>query len=677
LRADPNNRFAAKEIARRLRSLETKLDRLRADKGDPTMVTWSQLGITAIHVDEAVAYKRLPAPCHTAGFNPGSSARALDLKMKVDLLRADDPNRPHVAFYTGTPFTNTILETWVWQTYLQPDRLREAGIDQLDAWIGTFVTMATKVEPSPEGGTLRLITRPYEYRNVAELMAMFSEVAVLVDPATIPLPRPERVDHTVAVDRTAEQARFVGTLAARADAIRNGGSGDDNMLLVCGQGRAAALDPALVGLDGGSPKLDAVIGRVAAEYHAHRDDPIPGSAVPGGLQLLFCDWGVPKPGLVSTYTRLRDGLIAAGVPAGMIRFVHEATDDKSKAALFGACRDGKVAVLIASTEKAGMGTNVQTRLFAVHHVDAPWRPADMEQRDGRALRPGNTYATVQVYRYLTRGTFDAYTYAALARKAHIPAQLIKAATDPTIRDVDELGEVEIGYQQLAALASGNPLLLDRATAAAEVRRLRLMRSISLQNLTTARNVVTETQARTLQLRDTLSAIAIAAGQVEEASADRASLRVVTDECRSMVTSTRPGWGTSMTRSMMWRGLPLIGNVHRSPETDRPTSAAILVRIPRHASLTVGTWPRRWWRASPAQVTEAVNVAINEWVDQLPHLAATLEHDLDQTRRAHDAAAQIVTGWASPYDAPLAAAEARLAHIDAALTADAVTDPLVA
>lgn len=672
LRLTEGHGFAAKEIARRLRSLDNKLDALRSRRGDPNTVTWDQLGITAVHVDEAVAFKRLPAPCHTDGFNPGSSARALDLKMKIDLLRQADPHRPHVAFYTGTPFTNTILEAWVWQTYLQPQRLAQAGVASLDAWIANFVTMATRVEPSPEGASLRVITRPYEYRNVADLMAMFAEVAILADASMLPLRRPDRADHTVQVSRTTQQAAYVAQLAVRADRIRNGGVTDDNMLVVCNNGRAVALDPHLVGVGGGSPKLAAVIAQVADCYHAHTDDPITGSPNPGALHLLFCDWGVPKLGDASSYGTLRAGLIAAGVPADRIRWVHEATDSKAKEALFAACREGRVSVLIASTDKAGLGTNIQTRLRTIHHVDAPWRPADMEQRDGRALRPGNTYPLVDVYRYVVTGSFDAYTYAALARKAHIPAQLIKAATDPTIRDIEEIGDVEISYGQIAAAASGNPRLLERATLAADVRRLRLLRSVSLQEVATARQVITETERRIDTLQAHLKVLQAATDTV----ADTGDLDTLTGVVGQMVAAAMRRDPYAHRASGRWRGLPIEFQpiLNHDWRVRRVEEITLRVTI-NHHPVTVDSWRRSWWRNNPA-APALIGAALDQWIDRLPHLIADTNHELAEVRRGQAAAQQVLADWTSPHDAPLASAEARLARLDAILAAEA-DDPKLA
>ena len=353
---------------------------------------------------------------------------------------------------------------------------------------------------TPDGNGFRLYRRPSVIQNVPELRLMLAEVADLLTADEIGLERPHATWENVLSQPTPLQRQFVSELADRADAIRTPGSkpkrpggGDDNMLIVCNDGRQVALDPQLVGIDEHSVKVEAAAQNVARHYHRDAGRMHGLLPVAGTFQLVLCDVGTPHPGDPQVYGRLRRRLISLGVPADGIRFIHEAKTDKARTRLFSLCREGAVSVLVGSTDKVGVGTNIQTRLSALHHLDAPWRPADIEQREGRALRPKNLNAEVMIYRYLAEGTFDAFMWQTLERKARFIAQMY--VSDGVIREFEDVGDAVLTYGEVKALAAGNPDLLRQAELMAEVRRLRTIRSMWRQNVNKLRDEASSSARR--------------------------------------------------------------------------------------------------------------------------------------------------------------------------------------
>jgi N12 class adenine-specific DNA methylase len=473
LTAEPHaGRRTVKQLAKMVDAFETRARKLldhRTDDG----VFFEHLGTDFLMVDESHYFKNLGLPARTDGFTIAASKRATDLDMKLGVLRSRGGKT--AALFTGTPVSNSLLEMYVLQHYLQPDRLEELDLHSADAWAATFVDFQTAVEVTPDGSGFRMKRRPAKFENVPELLTLFGEVADLRPPGSFAVQRPDARHHTVVIPASRELREYVAHLAERADHLRDADPRDDNMLKICGDGRKAALDLDLVGIPSVAlGKADAVVANVARIYHAARALVLPGDqpgAPRGGFQIVFCDLGTPDPATGSqVYGKIRSGLIAAGVPAALIRFIHDAATDLQKAALFADCRSGKVAVLLGSTDKLGVGTNIQTRCIALHHVDAPWRPADVEQREGRALRPGNLNETVEIFRYVTEKSFDSFMWQALERKSRFIGQVLSGR--PTGRDVDDLGDATLSYAEVKALATGNPLLLELAEANSQVARLR-------------------------------------------------------------------------------------------------------------------------------------------------------------------------------------------------------------
>jgi N12 class adenine-specific DNA methylase len=473
-------------LRRRLALLQEQAAKLRVQ--EPPPLTFDDLGVDLLLVDEAHYFKRLPITSRREGIPLGASARAADLMLKANLLRLRHGRRPTLALFTGTPWSNTIAETFVWQSFVQPDVLAAAGIEHFDAWAAVFAEYETLVEVSADSAGFRLMQRPTSVRNLPELQRMLAMSADIVRPSELGLELPERREETLVCPASPGQARYVRTLAARADKIRReqvrAEPGEDNMLSVCGDGRRAALDPRLVGVAEDAPRLATIADTVARIHHENAATTFPGNEVPGVLQVVFCDQGTPGRDGPQTYGRLRHLLVDRGVPDDAIRWVHAARTPAARTALFADCRVGRVAVLLGSTDKLGVGTNVQARLRAVHHADAPWRPSDIEQREGRAFRPGNHNAVVDVYRYVTEGTFDAYMWQTLQRKATFIEQLYRV--DPHRRSAADFGDAVLTFAEVKALASGNSLLLEHTQASAAVARLRLLEAVDAQNVTDAR-----------------------------------------------------------------------------------------------------------------------------------------------------------------------------------------------
>jgi len=473
LTSEPNSgKRSVKQLAKMIDAFETRARKLldhRTDDG----VFFEHLGADFIMVDESHYFKNLGIPVRTDGFSIAASKRATDLDMKLSLLRQRSGKAG--ALFTGTPVSNSLLEMYVLQHYLQPERLEELGLHSADAWAATFVEFQTGVEVTPDGSGFRMKRRPTKFENVPELLTLFGEAADLRPPESFAVQRPAARHHTVVIPSSPELRAYVASLADRADRLRQVDAHEDNMLKICSDGRKAALDLELVGVTTTGPgKVAAVVSNVARVYHVNQDLALPGDGpggVRGGFQIVFCDLGTPDAaGRPGVYGKIRDGLAAAGVPAGRIRFIHDAGTDSQKAALFADCRAGKVAVLFGSTDKLGVGTNIQTRCVALHHVDAPWRPADVEQREGRAVRPGNLNPSVEIFRYVSERSFDSFMWQTLERKARFIGQVLGGR--PTGRDVDDIGDATLSYAEVKALATGNPLLLEFAEANAQVTRLR-------------------------------------------------------------------------------------------------------------------------------------------------------------------------------------------------------------
>ena len=478
-RNDRGNRIV-KQLEAMKKNWTARLERLLADAKKDDLLSWEQLGIDTLFVDEAHLFKnlyRFTKMTRVAGLPLANSERAFDLFLKTRYtMRLHGGAQRGVVFATATPVANTMAEVHTMMRYLQPRRLEALGLQQFDAWAATFGESVTALEIAPDGSGYRMNTRFARFINVPELMAVFGEVADIRTAQMLQLPVPALrggKPRIVACPASSALKAYVRTLVERAEAIRMGRvkPQQDNMLAVTTDGRKAALDFRLVV---SAAQFD-VQGKVAAcvrELLAVRER----TEALRGAQLVFCDLSSPKEGKAfSVYDDLKRRLIDAGVPAQEVAFVHDAETDAQKATLFKAVRDGRVRVLLGSTAKMGIGTNVQTRLAALHHLDAPWRPCDVEQREGRILRQGNQCEDVEIFRYVTEGSFDSYMWQALETKARFIAQVMSG--DKGMRSIEDVELAALSYAEVKALASGNPLVIEKAGVDAEVAKLSTLFSV--------------------------------------------------------------------------------------------------------------------------------------------------------------------------------------------------------
>jgi hypothetical protein len=474
--ADSSNRRLVKELEKAKKRLEAKLQALAADHKKDNTLTFEELGVDRIFVDEAHYFKNLfyvTKMTRIAGLPQTASERAFDMYLKVRHVQSMNGGGG-VVFATGTPIANSMAEMFTMQRYLQPDDLKKHNLHHFDSWAATFGEPVTAMELSPDGAGYRLNTRFARFINVPDLMQIFRQSADVQTAAMLNLPRP-KLDGEKPTIRNAPATpalkAFVQELAARAERLKTNrvDPSVDNMLKITSEGRKAALDLRLMkpsAPDDPQGKVNQAVEnifRIWAESKPERS-----------AQLVFCDLSTPKDRGFSVYRDAAEKLERLGVPSGDIAFIQDYDSDAAKLSLFRDVRAGKVRVLFGSTQKMGSGTNVQERLIALHHFDAPWRPADVEQREGRILRQGNKNEVISIYRYVTEGSFDAYMWQTLETKAKFIAQVMSG--DMTIRRLEDLDSAALTYAEVKAIASGNPLVIEKAQVDAELIRLTRLRS---------------------------------------------------------------------------------------------------------------------------------------------------------------------------------------------------------
>lgn len=487
VQADGEDRISVKRMQRAIAQAEERLKKL-ADKPRDSGVNFEDTGIDYVIVDEAHRFKNLATESNIRDAAIAGSARASDLHMKLEYLRGQGKSRI-ATLATATPISNSVTEAYVMQRYLRPDLFAAAGIgDSFDAWAATFGETVTQMEMSPTGASFRLKTRFAKFQNVPEMLRMWSTFADVQTAEDLKLPTPEireredgnRAPEARPVPPTAELLQFVQQLGARAEKIGAGtvDPHEDNMLAVTGDGRKAALDMRLIVPDdpSGPTKVDIAADLIFRTWTATREreylDTATGepSPVPGSLQLVFSDLSTPNRERWNAYEELRTQLVYRGMPAEKIRFIHEARNDLEKARLFTAARAGHISVLVGSTERMGVGTNVQARAIALYHLDCPWRPSDIAQREGRILRQGNQNNEIAIVRLVTERSFDAYMWQGVERKALFIAQLMRGRLD--VREIEEIDSAALTAAETKAISTGNPLLLEHSTLQSEVTRLR-------------------------------------------------------------------------------------------------------------------------------------------------------------------------------------------------------------
>ncbi len=503
--AKGGNRNLMKTIEKQKEARAERLkDLLAEDKKDDGLV-FDELGVDHLFIDEAHYFKNLETPTkmdRVAGIQTGGSERAFDVYMKARFLSEQHPGHG-VTFATGTPISNTMMEMYTMQRFLDPEGLRSRGIEHFDAWAATFGEVIDTMEISPDGASLRPRSRFARFTNLPELQQMFRAFADVQTAEMLNLPRPRLQDGkaiVVACPMSEEQHTLQQELVERYERLRSQKVDPrvDNALNITTDGRKLASDARMLSStapDFPDSKINRLVENVTETWR--RTEPT------RGTQMIFCDMGVnPTAWGYSPYQDIIEKLVAHGIPREQIAAMGEAESDAKKQALFEKVRQGSVRVLIGSTQKMGTGTNVQKRLVALHHLDAPWKPAEVEQREGRILRQGNQNEEVAIYRYVTEGSFDAYMWQALETKARFINQVITG--DNAARRAEDIGGQELSYAEVKAIASGNPAILTLAEADAELQRLNLLQKNHLDEQYIARRSVRDLPSRIAELNGRLS-----------------------------------------------------------------------------------------------------------------------------------------------------------------------------
>lgn len=474
LKAQRGERYSIKQMEVMKKRLETRLKKLNDQSRKDDVITFEELGIDRLFVDEAHSFKNLffSTKMRNVGGIPQTEAqKSSDLHMKCRFLDEKTGSKG-VIFATGTPISNSMVELYTMQRYLQYDTLESLGLAHFDCWASTFGETVTAIELAPEGTGYRQKTRFAKFYNLPELMTVFRQVADIQTADMLDLPVPKVVYTNVSVAPSEFQKELVADLSERADRVRNRmvDPTTDNMLKITNDGRKLALDQRLINdalPDDEASKVSACAENVFTTWQEHANKSL--------AQLVFCDLSTPKnDGTFSVYNEMRRKLIEKGIPEAEIAFIHSADTEAKKAELFGKVRSGQVRVLMGSTAKMGAGTNVQRLLIASHDLDCPWRPSDLEQRLGRIERQGNTNDTVYAYRYVTENTFDAYLYQLVENKQKFISQIMTSKSP--VRSAADVDETALSYAELKALATGNPLIKERMDLDVEVSRLKLLKA---------------------------------------------------------------------------------------------------------------------------------------------------------------------------------------------------------
>ncbi|HPE14335.1 MAG TPA: DEAD/DEAH box helicase family protein [Bacilli bacterium] len=469
--------LSVKKLELTKKTLENKLKKLLDDSRKDDVVTFEELGVDSLFVDEAHEFKNLALFSkirNVAGINNTDSLKASDLYMKTSYINEQNNGRG-IIFATGTPVSNTMGELYTMQKYLQMNRLREMGLEHFDDWASTFGETVNSFELAPDGSGFRSKVRFAKFYNIPELLILFKEIADVKTSSMLNLPIPKLKDNkyeNILAPKSNELSEYINSLVERSSLIKNRQihPTEDNMLKVTNDGRKAALDLRLI--DPTMPdieysKVNMAVGNIYKTWLETNENK--------STQLAFCDLSTPKEVSFSVYNDIREKLIRKGIPENEIEFIHNAKSDVQKSKLYEKVRNGNVRVLLGSTQKMGAGMNVQDKLIALHHLDCPWRPSDLEQREGRMLRQGNTNEEVQIFRYITEGSFDAYSYQLIETKAGFINQIMgdNIAGERTAEDIDRS---TLSYAEVKAIASGNKLVLDKFKIENELKQLYLSKS---------------------------------------------------------------------------------------------------------------------------------------------------------------------------------------------------------
>lgn len=472
-------RFSIKQMEQQRKTLEKRLEKLSATDRKDDVITFEELGVDRLFVDESQEFKNLflhTKMRNVAGISTSTAQKSSDMFAKCRYLDEKTGSRG-VVFASGTPVSNSMSELYTVQRYLQYDKLQEMGLTHFDAWASTFAEPTSSIELAPEGTGYRARTRLARFHNVPDLMNLFKEAADIKTAEELHLPVPDAKFETVVVKPSEHQKDLIQSLSKRADLIHNGSVDPsmDNMLNITIDGKKIGLDQRCMNPmlpDDPGSKVNACIAKVQKIW---QDTTQQRSA-----QMIFCDFSTPKKGSkFNVYDDIRKKLIASGVPKEEIAYIHDADTEKKKDALFAKVRSGQVRILLGSTKKMGAGTNCQDRLIALHHLDVPWRPADMTQRNGRIIRQGNQNKEVQVYRYVTEGTFDAYQYQTLEIKQRFISQIMTSKSP--VRSCEDVDEQALSYAEVKSLCVSDPRIAEKMNLDLEVSRLEMVKSSYLKN----------------------------------------------------------------------------------------------------------------------------------------------------------------------------------------------------
>ncbi len=473
VQASKGEQFTVKQLMKTRKAIKTKLEKLNDTKRKDTVIDFEQLGVDRLFIDESHFYKNLylyTKMRNVGGIAQTEAQKSSDLFMKCRYLDEITGNRGTV-FATGTPVSNSMVELYSVQRYLQYDTLAQNGLQHFDSWASTFGETVTALELAPEGTNYRAKTRFAKFYNLPELMQMFREVADIQTADMLKLPVPKVNYHNIKTKPSEIQTEMVASIAKRAEKVRARlvEPNIDNMLKITNDGRKLALDQRMIDPmlpDDPDSKVNACVDNVYRIWEEH--------AATKAAQLAFCDLSTPKnDGTFNVYDDMREKLIAHGIPAEQIRFIHEATTDAQKKELFGKVRSGEVRVLFGSTPKMGAGTNVQDRLIAIHNLDCPWRPSDLEQRQGRIERQGNMFPEVEVYRYVTEQTFDAYLYQLVESKQKFISQIMTSKSP--VRSAEDVDEVALSFAEVKMLATGDERFKEKMDLDIQVSKLRVLK----------------------------------------------------------------------------------------------------------------------------------------------------------------------------------------------------------
>ena len=466
--------FTIKQMEKTKKGLQAKIDKLNDQSRKDDVVTFEELGVDRIFIDESHYFKNLflyTKMRNVGGIAQTEAQKSSDLFMKCRYLDEITGGRG-IVFATGTPISNSMVELYTIQRYLQMSALEEQGLQHFDAWAANYGETVTAIELSPEGTGYRAKTRFAKFYNLPELMSVFKNVADIQTADMLKLPVPEAHYHNIALKPSEYQKEIVASLAERAEKVRNRevDSSVDNMLLITNDGRKLALDQRLV-----NPMLPSDPNSKAAKCAENVFEIWQRTADQHSTQMIFCDLSTPKgDGTFSVYDDIRAKLLELGIPENEIAFIHNAKSEVQKKDLFGKVRSGQVRILLGSTQRMGAGTNCQQKLIALHHLDCPWRPSDLQQREGRIIRQGNENKEVDIYSYVTEGTFDAYLYQLVESKQKFISQIMTSKSP--VRSAEDVDEQALSYAEIKALASGNPMIKEKMDLDIEVSKLKLLKA---------------------------------------------------------------------------------------------------------------------------------------------------------------------------------------------------------